>query len=45
MELKFEYGQSVAAIARRLAIARKTVDEHIDAATKKMEHSIEDCII
>jgi DNA-binding CsgD family transcriptional regulator len=35
VSLQLEYGMPVAAIARRLGITRKTVDEHIAAANKK----------
>jgi DNA-binding CsgD family transcriptional regulator len=35
--LKFEYGLAVIAIAERLHIHRKTVDEHIEAANRRMQ--------
>ena len=37
LSLKLEYGLPVTAIAERLHIHRKTVDEHIDAANKRIE--------
>ncbi|MBZ5532787.1 MAG: LuxR C-terminal-related transcriptional regulator [Acidobacteriia bacterium] len=37
--LKFEYGLRFSAIAHRLGISRKTVDEHIAAARRRMEWS------
>jgi DNA-binding CsgD family transcriptional regulator len=37
--LKFEYGLTVTAIAERLQIARATVDEHIDAAERRLQLS------
>jgi predicted DNA-binding protein (UPF0251 family) len=37
--LKFEYGLRFSAIANRLGISRKTVDEHIAAARRRMEWS------
>lgn len=37
ISLKFEYDLPVAEIARRLGIGRKTVDEHIEAAKKKID--------
>jgi predicted DNA-binding protein (UPF0251 family) len=36
---RLEYGLPVAEIARRLGITRRTVDEHIAAATRKMEEA------
>jgi len=37
--LKWEYGLSISQIAKELAIHRKTVDEHIQSAQKKMDRS------
>lgn len=35
--LKLEYGMTVTDIADRLGITRKTVDEHLEAAERKIE--------
>ena len=37
--LALEYSLSVAEIARRFGKHRKTIDEHLTAAKKRMEHS------
>ena len=39
ISLKFEYELGVSEIARRLGISRKTVDEHLEAAKKKVDCS------
>jgi DNA-binding CsgD family transcriptional regulator len=36
ISLKFEYGLTVTEIAERLGLTRKTVDEHIEAANRKL---------
>lgn len=39
LSLKYEYELGVSAIAQRLKLNRKTVDEHIDAAEKKLQQA------
>ncbi len=39
ISLRLEYGLPVSAIAKRLSKSRKTIDEHIAAAQKKIEYA------
>jgi DNA-binding NarL/FixJ family response regulator len=38
LSLRFEYGLTISAIARRLERAPKTVREHIEAANEKLRY-------
>jgi DNA-binding CsgD family transcriptional regulator len=39
LSLRLEYGLTVSQIAERLGITRKVVDEHIEAATRKLDNA------